>query len=63
MDSVIVYQDSLHLEIGLLAIFLILEFNKCILQTVASSFVSDDFARQDFPEPAEDQLQILIYHC
>lgn len=31
MDAVIINQNALHLEVGLLAIFLLIKFNKCIL--------------------------------
>lgn len=31
MDPVIIDQNTLHLEIGLLAIFLLIKFNECIL--------------------------------
>ena len=44
MNTVIIDQDSLHFEICLLAIFLILEFDKSILQTITGPLVTDDFA-------------------
>lgn len=50
MDAVIIYQHSLHLEVRLLAVFLVLEFDKCILQAVFCAFVSNHFAGHDWPE-------------
>ena len=44
MYTMIVNQDSLHLEICLFEILLMLKLDKSILQTIASSLVSDDFA-------------------
>jgi hypothetical protein len=44
MDSVVVYQDSLHLEISLFTILLVLKLYKSVLQTVARSLISDNFA-------------------
>ena len=45
MYPMIVNQDSLHFEIGLFAILLVLELDECILQTVPCSLVSDHFTR------------------
>ena len=50
MDAVIIYQDSLHLEVRLLAVFLVLEFDKCILQAVFCALVANDFAGHDGTE-------------
>lgn len=44
VDAVIVDQNSLHLEVGLLTGFLIFELDEGILQTVAGAFVPNDFA-------------------
>lgn len=44
MDAMVVNQNALHLEICLLAILLVFEFDKTVLQTVTSSLVSDDLA-------------------
>jgi hypothetical protein len=61
MDTVIVDKYALHPEIRLLAVFLLIEFYKCILQTITCSFVADNFARENLAEAAEDELQIVIY--
>ncbi len=61
MDSMVINQNALHLEVGLLTSFLILELNESILKTIACAFVADDFTRYDFPEAAEDQIQVLVY--
>ena len=44
MDPMIIDQHSLHLEIRLLAVFLVLELDKCILKAVSRTFVADDLA-------------------
>lgn len=44
MYSMIVDKDTLHLEVGLLAILLILKLDECILKTVTCPFVADYFA-------------------
>lgn len=56
MDAVIINQHSLHLEICLLAVLLVLEFDKCILQAVFCALVSNDFAGYDWTEAAEDRI-------
>lgn len=56
MDSMVVNEHSLHLEIGLLAILLVLELDKRILQTVAGALISNDLAREDGTKTTEDQM-------
>ncbi len=56
----IVYQDPLHLEVCLLAVFLILKLNECILEAITGTLVSNDFARHYGSETVEDGVQILI---
>lgn len=41
---VIIDENSLHFEVGLLAFLLVLKFYKGVLQTVAGALVADDFA-------------------
>ena len=60
MNPMIVNQYTLHLEIRLFTVLLVLEFNECILQAVPSAAVPDNFAREDLSKAAEDKLQILI---
>lgn len=60
MDSMIVDQDALHLEVGLLTGFLVFELNEGILKTIAGAFVANDFTGEDFAEAAEDQIQVVI---
>ena len=60
MDAVIIYQHSLHLEVRLLAVLLVLEFDKRILQAVLCALVSNDFAGYDWTEAAKNSIQILI---
>ena len=45
MNAMIINQDSLHFEVGLLTVLLIFKLNKCILETVTGALVADDFAR------------------
>ena len=56
MDAVIINQHSLHLEICLLAVLLVLELYKCILQAVICALVSDDFAGHNWTKAAEDGI-------
>ena len=56
MDAVIINQNSLHLEICLLAVLLVLEFDKCILKAVFCALVSNDFAGHYWPEAAEYRI-------
>lgn len=44
MDPVVIYKDSLHFEVGLLAIFLVFELDEGVLETVPGPLVSDDLA-------------------
>lgn len=54
MDSMVVYEDTLHFEICLFAGCLLGIFDEGVLQAVAGPLVADDFAGEDFPKPAED---------
>jgi hypothetical protein len=54
VDAMIVDEDALHFEIGLLAGGLELVFNECILERVVCALVADYFAREDFAETAKD---------
>lgn len=58
----IVDQDALHLEVGLLTGFLIFKLNEGILKTVTGAFVTNDFTGENFAEAAEDQIQVIIYN-
>lgn len=60
MDSVIVYQNTLHFEIRLLTIFLVLKLNKCVLQAIASASISDNFTREYLSKATKNKLQVLI---
>ena len=53
VDTVVIYQDALHLEVCLLAIFLILKFDERILKALTRPFVSNDLARYDSAEATE----------
>lgn len=44
VDPMVVDEHSLHLEIGLLAVLLVLKLDERILQTVTGALVSNDFA-------------------
>ena len=44
MYSVVVNENVLHLEVGLLAVFLVLELNEGVLQAVSRLLIPDDFA-------------------
>ena len=51
--AVIVYQDPLHLEVCLLAVFLILELDEGVLKTVLGTLISNNFAGYDFAKSTE----------
>ena len=52
----VIDEDALHLEICLFAVFLVLEFNECILKTLTGALVPYNLTRKDFAETAEDQV-------
>ena len=56
MNAMVIYQYSLHLEIRLLAVLLVLEFDKRVLQTVFGALVPNDFARHNWTKAAEDGI-------
>lgn len=60
MNTAIVDQHIVHLEVRTLAGFFVLEFNESILQRITGNLISDHLTSLDLPEPAEDNLQIVI---
>lgn len=60
VDTVIVDQHTLHLEICTLAILFAGKLDESILQTITSLFIADDFTRQNFAEAAEDEFEVLV---
>jgi len=50
----VVNEHALHLEICLLAVFLVLELNEGILKTVACALVSDNLAGENVAETTEN---------
>lgn len=60
VDAMVVYQDSRHLEIRLLAILLVLVFDESILQAVPRSFVSNHFTGHDRPETTENEVKVFV---
>ena len=60
MYAVVVYQDPLHLEVCLLAVLLILELDEGVLKAVLGALISNDFARYDFAESTEYQIEIFV---
>lgn len=56
----VIDQDALHFEICLFAVLLIFKFNEGVLEAVTSPFISNDLARENSPEPAENQFEIFI---
>lgn len=61
MYSMIVDQDSGHLEVCLLAVFLVFIFNECILQTISCPFIPNDLAREYGSKATENRMEILVY--
>ena len=60
MNPMIIYQDALHLEVGLLTGFLVFKLDKCILKTITCTLVANDFTGHDFAETTEDQIKVLV---
>jgi hypothetical protein len=54
MDAMIINKNTLHFEIGLLAVSLMFKFNEGILQAVASSLVSNNLTRENGSKAAEN---------
>ena len=50
----VVDEDALHLEVCLLAVFLILKFDEGILKTVAGALVPYNLTGETFAKSAED---------
>lgn len=61
MDTMVVDEYALHLEISLLALRLLFVFDEGVLQTFACAFVTDDLAGKDLAKATENELEILIY--
>lgn len=60
MDSSVIDQNVVHLEVSVFARFLLLELDERVLQRVAARLVPDDFASLDFPESTENNLKIVV---
>lgn len=60
MNAVVVDQDVLHLEVGLLAVLLVFKLDKGVLQAVAGLLVADDFAGEDLAEAREDDFEVFV---
>ena len=54
MNPMIVYQYTLHFEICLLAVLLMLKLDERILKTVVGALVPYDLARYDLAKTAEN---------
>lgn len=61
MYAVIINQDAFHLEVGLLAVFLILELNKGILQAISCFLITNHLTRKYGTKSAKYKVEILIY--
>ena len=53
MYSVVVDQNTLHLEVSLLTILLVLKFDEGVLEAVLGSLVSNDFTGNNLAKPTE----------
>lgn len=53
MYTVVVDQNTLHLEISLFTIFLILKFDEGVLEAVLGSLVSNDLTGYNFAKSTE----------
>ena len=60
VNTMIVDQDALHLEVGLLTVLSMLKLDKGVLKAIARSLLSNHLAREDLAETAEDELEVLV---
>jgi len=60
MNSMIVNEHILHLEIRALRVPLVAVLYECVLQRVARPLVPNHLAAQQCPEPAENERERLI---
>ena len=60
MDSSVVDEDVVHLEVSPLTGLRTVELYKGVLETVSGLLVSDHFTALNLPEPGENDLQVLI---
>jgi hypothetical protein len=60
MYAVVVDQNTIHLEIGLLAILLVGVFNEGVLQAITCTLVSNDLTAKDLAKSRKDELQIFV---
>jgi len=60
MNAMIIDEHTLHLEVCSFTILLVCEFDKGILQAVASLLVPYDLATENLAEATEDELEVLV---
>ena len=61
VNTMIVDQHALHLEVGLLTVLSMLKLDEGVLKAVARSLFPNDLAREDLAETAEDELEVVVY--
>jgi len=54
VDSTVVDEDAIHLEVGAFGVLLFKEFDKGVLEGVTSFGVRDDLTTEDGTEARED---------
>lgn len=59
MDSSVVDQDVVHLEVRPLRVFPLLELDERILQAIPTLGITNDLAAHNLPKPRKDEFQIL----
>lgn len=60
MNTPVVNQHIVHLEVRVLATLLVLKLNKSVLQRISGNLIPDDLAPNNLSEPAKDDLQIVV---
>ena len=60
MNSLVVDEDVLHFEVGLLTSGLLFVFDEGVLERVVGALVADNFAGEDLTEAGEDHFEIFI---
>ena len=59
VNTSIIDQDVVHLEIGVFAVLRLLELNEGVLQRFTRLVILDDLTADDVTEAREDHLQVL----
>ena len=60
MDSPVIDENIVHLEVGPLTRFRTIKLHECILQTVPSLLIPDNLTTHHFPKSGEDDFEVFV---